>query len=144
MKNYIHYGSQSFDRSVFRPIENRGTNKPFGGLWASPVDANYGWKDWTDAEHFCECKESNSFTFTLKPTARVLLIESPDDFSKVVPYARTFLSESAWNIDFLAIAREYDAVEVVINGFTYNAMYGWDCDSIVILNPDVVVPVMSN
>ncbi len=130
---------------MFRPIKNSGTNKPLGGLWASPIDANRGWKDWAKAEDFCVCDENNSFTFTLAPTARVLLVKNPDDFlSKVVPYAGTFLSESAWNVDFLAIAREYDAVEVAINGFTYNAMYGWDCDSIVILNPDIVVPVMSN
>ena len=38
---YIHYGSKQFDISKFEPIRN-WWNKPHGGLWASPVNAEYG------------------------------------------------------------------------------------------------------
>ena len=38
---YIHYGCTSFDKLKFQEIK--------GGLWASPIDAEYGWKDWCEA-----------------------------------------------------------------------------------------------
>ena len=45
--------------------------------------------------------------------------------------------------DCLKLAEIYDAVEVSIsNDFDlYYQLYGWDCESIVIMNPDIVVEV---
>ena len=94
MKEYIHYGhlttepvendilpslvrltekSAVFNKGLFNPIKNTSFTKPDGGYWASPVDSSWGWKDWCEVEDFSECKESNSFRFTLKEDARVLL-----------------------------------------------------------------------
>lgn len=43
---YIHYGSKHFDINRFKPIKNESLfTKPIGGLWASKVDDNYGWKN---------------------------------------------------------------------------------------------------
>ena len=43
---YIHYGHNKFDIDRFMPIQNKMFyNKPYGGLWASRIDARYGWKD---------------------------------------------------------------------------------------------------
>ena len=44
--------------------------------------------------------------------------------------------------DFEAILRQgYDAMEIHISECPslYSAMYGWDVDSILIMNPDIVV-----
>ena len=49
---------------------------------------------------------------------------------------------SSWILlDFEKLAETYDAVEVSISSDfdLYYKLYGWDCDSIVIMNPDVVV-----
>lgn len=58
-----------------------------------------------------------------------------------------------WNkvIDFEECVRQgYDAIELCWYGSEYKdkkaddmyfGLYGWDCDSIVILNPSVVVPI---
>ena len=27
-------------------------NKPYGGLWASDINAKYGWKSWCEDENF--------------------------------------------------------------------------------------------
>lgn len=52
---YIHYGHKHFEVNEFEPIRNRELfPKPFGGFLASPVNAEYGWKDWNEAEHFRE------------------------------------------------------------------------------------------
>ena len=50
---YIHYGSKKFDTERFTPIQNcYPRNKPIGGLWASEVDAQFGWKTWCEGEQY--------------------------------------------------------------------------------------------
>jgi len=62
----IHYGATSFDEAKFRSIKNREyCNKPLGGLWTSPVNSKYSWKDWNEAENFIKYEESNCFTIDI-------------------------------------------------------------------------------
>ncbi len=141
-KKYIHYGHKSFDRNRFMPIRNeRCFTKPRGGLWASPVDAEYGWKKWCDENEFRECNLDNSFTFTLSPEARVLYIGNIGDLDGL-PQVKNEFSYSGWcQLDFEKLLEMgYDAVEISISADNrlYWALYGWDCDSIVILNPNVI------
>ena len=50
---YIHYGSKKFDTERFTPIKNcYPRNKPIGGLWASDVNAPFGWKKWCEGEQY--------------------------------------------------------------------------------------------
>lgn len=74
-KTYIHYGDTKFDRYKFKKIQNISSfSKPKGGMWASDVNAKFGWKDWNAREHFVKCLDSNSFRFKLKDSAKVLEI----------------------------------------------------------------------
>ncbi|MCK9429605.1 MAG: hypothetical protein M0R17_06335 [Candidatus Omnitrophica bacterium] len=58
----IHYGSKIYAPKLFLPIQNRlYFCKPKGGLWTSPINSNWGWKDWCTSENFSECNEENSF-----------------------------------------------------------------------------------
>ena len=144
MKNYIHYGHTKFDKSMFTKIKNVDcSTKPKGGLWASDVEAEHGWKDWCEAEEFRDCKEENSFLFVLSDNAKVLYIESVNDLESLPKGKDKFgLNFSSWYLlDFEKLAETYDAVEVSISSDfdLYYKLYGWDCDSIVIMNPDVVV-----
>ena len=135
---YIHYGAKAFDRTKFAPIKNRTCgSKPFGGLWASPVDAKFGWKEWNDIEEFRTCDPKNAFRFTLAEGARVLRIDSLDKLSEIP------VNKPAYHFDFEDVAKRYDAVECCLSEAPalYNALYGWDCDSILVLNQDVIVPV---
>ena len=144
MRRYIHYGHTKFDKSVFNKIKNVDcSTKPKGGLWASDIEAEHGWKDWGEAEEFRDCKEENSFSFVLSDNAKVLYIDSIDDL-KVLPKIddKFGMNFSSWILlDFEKLAETYDAVEVSISSDfdLYYKLYGWDCDSIVIMNPDVVV-----
>lgn len=145
-KEYIHYGHKRFDRSLFTPIRNcKGYTKPYGGLWASPVDAPFGWKEWCERESFRECNLKNSFTFTLSENARVLTILSVAG-AKCLPQVRDELTLPWWVIpDFEKLLDQgYDAIELKLSADwgLYQVLYGWDCDSIVVLNPDVVVEVV--
>lgn len=44
------------------------------------------------------------------------------------------------NIRFRKISQKYDAVEINISsdGKLYWDLCGWDCDSILVMNPDVI------
>lgn len=147
MKTYIHYGHKKFDKDLFEPIKNSFV-KPTGGFWASPINANFGWKDWCDEEQFRACNEENSFTFTLKPTANVYEIHNIEDLFKLPRY--DYLNKEynyyydifpdRYDIDFeKCIEMGIDAIELCnIKRTLYYALYGWDCESILILNKDII------
>jgi hypothetical protein len=151
-KKYIHYGSKEFDPNLFEPIKNQEFVKPLGGLWASPVDALEGWKVWCEANDFRECNEENSFTFTLAENAKVLhLYKSSelDDLPKLEFLTGFTLLDSVL-LDFEGIkSMGYDAIELHLSeeilaedhrfyDGLYWKLYGWDCDSILIMNPEII------
>ena len=153
MKKYIHYGCTKFIREYFNPIRNANFIKPNGGFWASPVDAGLSWKDWCDNTENRSWLNGGSFTFTLTEDAKVYHLYSVHDLLKLPENRNGFLSklsDSNYFIDFEACYRsgidaielhlsdEKDKPEGFINGL-YWKLYGWDVDSILILNPDIIV-----
>lgn len=136
---YIHYGHQQFDSSLFTEIKNCNFVKPNGGLWASNVNAEYGWKDWCTENDFRECNEENSFKFKLKSGTKVLKIDSKN-ILKELPTVNIPYNFSWVNLDFEEIKKSYDAIEVLISnddGLYYD-LYGWDCDSLLVLNKECI------
>lgn len=143
-KKYIHWGSKSFRYSDFEKIRNRqfGNTKPRGGLWASPVDAAFGWKDWCEVEDFRSYGSDTCFKFTLREGSKVLLIDNDDNLVDLPKYVGPDFSHTMWvSLDFEELMRQgYDAVELNLSADhrLYYSLYGWDCDSILVMNPDVV------
>lgn len=142
---YIHYGNTRFDKDLFKPIRNKPFIKPEGGLWSSPVNAKYGWKDWNEDSNFTKCKEDNCFRFRLKDNAKVCVINKVEDLdllpmNKMMEQYRAIYMHDNRYLDFEKIATVYDAILVNISGSDglYWALYGWDCDSLLVLNKDVV------
>lgn len=151
---YIHYGSPRFELGRWTPIqaEYGGMFKPLGGLWASPVDAPFGWSAWCEQENFrLDCLRE-SFTFELKPGARVLELtpdnvwELPQNKDALFPRLEEERSSgyaSVKDIDFVALAQQYDVLECSLTKYPslYWSLYGWDCDCILVMNPDVIMEV---
>lgn len=139
---YIHYGASKYDPKKFKPIKNCcGFNKPYGGLWASPVTTPMGWKDWNEAENFRVCNEQNSFRFKLKSGSKIAYIDSEEKLHTVPDSIKTGCSQKSKFIDFeKALKLGYDAIEISISKCPslYWALYGWDCDSIVVLNKGAI------
>ena len=142
---YIHYGHKHFDKNVFDPItkSNIVTNKPVGGLWGSPVDSDWTWKDWCEGERFHLEKLNSSFKFTLANGSKVFHIRTNDDVLKlpIERYPEDDLWITGWTYDWIKISKKYDAVELHISdnySVFHECFYSWDVDSIVVLNPDVV------
>lgn len=159
---YIHYGSDHFDKSLFRPVKNRDIEwtKPVAGtgFWASDVDAKLGWKSWCESEEWNLDRLDKSFTFSLTPDARVKHIRSledlfelpcigdkPDYSKRNDPnyYHHSYYLFNNYHIDFEKAKDEYDAIEVHISEchLLYDILYAWDCDSILIMNPDIIMEV---
>ena len=144
-KFYRKYLNGAFDPSKIAPIQNDGWIKPTGGCWASPVEAEYSWEWWASSEmpHWLE---QDVVDFKLKESAKVYELHSIADF-----LAMPMADEEALIPDFEALeALGYDALELFLSDeprwdvslekreTLYVALYGWDCDSIIIFNGDAI------
>lgn len=147
-KKYIHYGHSRFKKEVFiKPINQPFCVKPWGGFWASPADAKWGWKQWCESENFYTNRLTRSFEFTLSPEAKVLHIRSVEDLNGLPGQQCDFMNWVC--LDFEKLMEEgYDAVELHLSeekrsgsfqDGLYYVLYGWDCDSILVMNPDIIV-----
>lgn len=149
-KKYIHYGDTEFKLDKFNPITNCVCfSKPEGGLWASPCESDNNWYEWCLYNNFRIERLADSFIFTIKDNAQILSIKSRDDlvrlkqnglcldFSSRYPSAR-----NEFYLDFEKLLKlGCDAIEVYIRDTIYMDLYGWDCDSLLVLNPDCIIPI---
>ncbi len=151
---YIHYGHSKFDPNRWNDVhgsEGGFFNKPDGGLWASPADAEFGWQRWCERESFLTQRLKKNFRFRLSPDARILELtpgnvwELPGD-SELRERLGWYREErgvlrNVVGIDFEKLAEDYDVLVCSISKYPdlYMMLYGWDCDSILVLNKEVIV-----
>ena len=146
---YIHYGSKKFDTERFTPIQNcYPRNKPIGGLWASDVNAPFGWKKWCEGEQYRtkHYTESNCFRFQLSGNAKILVLTCEEEVGAlpqlgdkdIVGYKPDFEKIMAMGYDVIDYRLSDDISGI---GKLYWCLYGWDCDSILVLNPNVIIPI---
>lgn len=137
----IHYGSYFYTPGLIRPIRNRATiNKPLGGLWASPIDAEFGWKDWLLAEDWETERLNWWFEFEID-TTNMYMIDCYADL-------KALICESRGTIDFELISKSIDAIYLTAKGMERTRMnprggiegslYGWDCECVLIMNPAII------
>ena len=123
--------------------------KPKGGLWASRKNASFGWKDWCKEEDFRDCDIANSFEFTFAKQAKIVTISSVKTLYNL-PKLENDRFAWGYSIDFeKCLHLGIDAIELcwygdeycdVAFGDLHYELYGWDCDSIVVLIKLSVVP----
>lgn len=112
-------------------------------------NASFGWKNWCAIEEFRECNEDCSFEFVMKDESKIAIISTPSQLSRL-PCIKNSRVSSCYLIDFEKCVRlGIDAIELCWYGDEYAdtasgnlhfELYGWDCDSMVVLNPDAVIP----
>lgn len=133
---FIHYGSSKFDPELFGEIHNLDhRNKPEGGLWACSLESN-DWYNWCHSERMFEDCLEESFTFEFKHGTRFLMLDNKIGISKL-PQTH----EPDWlgyYPDFEKLKEDYDVIIYKNNHETYNALYGWDLDSLLVLNKEVI------
>ena len=141
----VTYGKgPRWNKNLFIPIVNRWV-KPRGGLWCSPVDSNYGWKDWCRSENWG--LDSLQEKFKVDYTGHTLIIDSFEDMKDMIyrkdPYGTIGIYCSQCP-DFESIlASGIDAIYLTEKGeertrFTTPNLYGWDCECILVMNPDSI------
>ena len=104
-----------------------------------------GWKQWCTSEEFWLDKLDVNFEFILSDDARVCHIKSVDDLRKL-PILQG-LDSILYCIDFEKAMKKYDAIELHLSdevnddylNSLYFRLYGWDCDSILIMNPNIII-----
>lgn len=150
---FISYGTDEFDVNKFRqPIFNSKramiNNKPVGGLWASPIDAQFGWVDFCDCNSFHLKTLAKHFIFRLKPNANIYIIDNEEDLRKISTLPDiNYHNNLGINWELL---KDYDGVFVTDNGRHLKFLNGikgleaWDVASICIFNPNVIVPIDEN
>lgn len=137
----IHYGSKKYNPDIVKPIKNRFfINKPHGGLWTSPINSNFGWKDLCETVNFEDCKKEESFLLKLHDYANILIINSFEDLVKL-PTNKKISFPLYSCLDFEKISEQYDAIWLTEKGENETRfsepinLYHWDCESVLILNP---------
>lgn len=127
----IHYGNTEILSDKFYPIKNRMfTNKPHGGLWTSPINSKYSWKNWNNNSNFIVCDDNNSVTLNIRDDAKILEINSKTILSDLPIISHEF---SILNVlDFEEIVKTYDCLHLTVSGLKkfsdimYNlSFYGW-------------------
>lgn len=139
---YVHCGSNKFRPELVYPARNHEfLPKPYGCFWGSRLVTDYGWIAWCEDNDFELERLKSNFQFTLAPDANIIEIRNLEDLKQLPLISATdFAISGKYRIDFEKLQSEgYDGVEVLIDDFQlYQALYGWDCDSIVIWNPNCV------
>lgn len=150
---YRHYGMKHFYKDNFIDIQNEDLfTKPAGGLWGSRLNLDSNstdWKRFCVREDFRLEKLNTYFDFILRDSARILTIKSIDDVIDLPRYENELYNNFMKHLncldhmcclDFEKLKEDYDAIELFISE-DYRlkcAFEGWDVDSILILNKDIV------
>ena len=151
---FIHYGSDSFDINRVKPVQNQPlSNKPIGGFWATPVGAELGWKEWCEEVGLETERLKSFFEFSLSEDAKVLEISKEEDIDALPLYIEEMAERMMRRfgdafqtkpIDFEKLIE--DGVDAVLFNasadwrLSYGGFCGWDCDSLLVLNPKVIIP----
>ncbi len=158
---YVHYGcsAEDFDISKFETVRNRSFwAKPTGGFWASPtscgkIGRSFYWKAFCEREEYDPQEKSlhNKFYFCLDINAHVVRIESMDTYRALpkIVYEDCATGRKEELIDFEECVRQgIDAIEYAYSAVLKDEnikeemernMWGWDCDSILIMNPKIIL-----
>lgn len=138
---YEHCGHDKFEIDKFEYIKNDSRMIPItkpanGGLWASPEKSIHNWKSISDRQ-----QDRISFKFRISDTAKVLEIEKKEDLKNLPRLIED--GEGVFNIilDFEKISKKYDVI--YCNAYPGSeldkVLPKWDCECILVMNPDVVI-----
>ncbi len=132
---YVHYGSSSFDMNRFENVQNSDMlSKPInGGLWASPEKAEEGWQKINSIRP----QDKSFFKFKLDETAKVLLLNNKESLEKL-PTICSKSEKFPIILNFEMLSGEYDAILYQLNKETNEILPCWDCDCLLVMNPNVI------
>lgn len=160
----IHMGEEP-DMSKLVPIFNDdissfSRDKPYGGLWTSPLDIEHGtdWLRWCDssigggsacfwhgnnAARRRQDKQHGAWQIHPSPDARVLYIEDLEDYeivTELYPLKTTgwncTTDSPIYNVDWFALSQDYDIVYVAKDAYRW--VDSWDCETILFMRESAI------
>jgi len=153
---YVHYQRDNsklpvqFDPKLMNtkldiPVRHVWAEKPTPGtfgLWASHVDAEFGWKDWATGEDFTSCEDNQAMYFKIRPGARIIFVDSVeklDELPTIELEDRLFREKG---LDWETITKVADGLEIIFSSDwrLRDRLYTWDCDSVITWNPYMITP----
>ena len=162
---FIAYGRDSFNAKMNTTWEYKpenGWTKPWGGVWASPINASYGWAEYLDGDNFgSRIRDlSKHFRFKLAKGAKIYTIDNKQDLINVSTYLGSYEDyESKWFIDFPKLCNDYGCDGVFVTDKAVKelrcniyldrlniiqSLFTWDVCSIWIANLDIIEPLNEN
>ncbi len=140
----ITYGADQFDSNLFQPIQNDFI-KPIGGLWASPVNSEYGWIDWCKTEIFnYKSGKGLGINFSFFYSGNIFVIDSLADVVEM-PWQKNIIMTPDFEkmvingIDAIFLT-EKGQIETRLS-YPYS-LYGWDCECVLIMNPKGIITLI--
>ena len=142
--NLRHYGNSEYDGELFFQIENSPhRNKPTGGLWTSPIESTWGWKDWST----CEGWGDLSLHFDLRFHGTTFKVDNESDMYKL-PWCTGSPSSRRLICFESLVSAGYDAMHLTAKGeertrlTDHMDLYGWDCETVLIFNQESIQAVI--
>lgn len=151
-REFIVYGKTIDERRFVKPHNgyNQFINKPDGGLWASPTNSRWGWRDWCLSENY-PINLDVWTRFRLVPKARILEIHCLDHLRKVFGrYGRRHPLLREVVLDWNLLRAHYDGVFLSEQGnnechlpleLGAPDLNGWDCESLLVLDLSKIVVI---
>ena len=164
---FVAYGKEKFNarkNTTWHYNPEGSWTKPWGGVWASPVNAQYGWAEYLNNGNLGSRKIrdlSKHFRFKLSKSAKIYMIDNAQDLiavsTKLGKYD-DFSITAYWYIDFHKLCNDYGCDGVFItdnaarnlrrniwlddNGTNVvMSLWEWDVCSIWIANLDIIEPL---
>lgn len=131
-----------------RRYQSAMTNKPLFGLWASPVDSEWGWRNFCMDGGWNLERLTNKFLFRLSPDAKIYVVNDVEDLDAISAPGWDYFGYDT--IDFRGLLDEgfdgiyitRDAVYIHDNAETkLKGLDLWDVESICVFNKDVIIPI---
>lgn len=134
-------------------------NKPDCAFWGSPINSEFGWKEWCKSEEFGDYDWNNPIIWKLEPNTSILEINWEDIISQdSILEKYTCCPYKNLGLNFMLRERALDFFKLLEDGISavhltdgsighrfladnpYEMMFNsWDCDSIVVLDKDKII-----
>lgn len=145
----ISLGIKGIYKEFFvKPSKGCLPNKPTGGLWSSPFTPDEDFvSPWAMAsEDMGLSKKCNFGTiFTLKEDARIFKVDCAEDADALYnKYPSSTYSKLLMGFDWEKISQDWDCIYLTDRGESLTrfsnpiSFYGWDCETVLVLNIDVI------
>lgn len=154
-KIYITYNNKDieFNKDLIKTsLKTNYINKPTEAFWGSPENAEYGWKEWCESEEFGDYDFDNPIRWKLKDGSKIYTIslKSVTTINGINKLSRYIISNELESMIYLNYRQMRNnniaAVELLdarVGHLFRNrieiSFNGWDCESIVVLDPSKII-----